>query len=303
MTSLSDMGTLGRNLRSQGKVITLVPTMGALHAGHLSLVERARDEGDALIVSIFVNPTQFAPAEDYDRYPRNLEQDLDLLKPFDPEVVFAPAATDMYLPGSSTTVEPGSIATSLEGASREGHFSGVATVVLKLLNIVHPHIAYFGQKDFQQIAVLRHVVRDLNVNTRIRVCPTIREPDGLAISSRNSYLTPADRRVAPVLYRSLQQAREMFQNGQTRAGALLDAMRSEMIREQAVKLEYVGVVNPSTMQPVEDAIPGSAALIAARVGPARLIDNVILGPAGASEGELIELALELPSSSGGTAPS
>jgi pantoate--beta-alanine ligase len=292
ITSPSEMATLARNLRSEGRVMTLVPTMGALHRGHLSLVERARGEGDVLVVSIFVNPTQFGPGEDYERYPRNLDHDLELLTPFDPESVFAPPAADMYLPGFSTMVEPGPIAAPLEGVARPGHFRGIATAVLKLFNIVRPHIAYFGQKDFQQVMVLCRMVHDLNVNTRIRVCSTVRERDGLAVSSRNAYLTAEDRQAAPVLYRTLQHAREMFQNGEARASALLEAMRSETLREPAVKVEYIAIVNPATLEPVEEVVPGSVALIAAQVGPARLIDNLILGPAGASEGDLIELAFE-----------
>jgi pantoate--beta-alanine ligase len=294
ITSPSEMGTLARNLRSQGKVVTLVPTMGALHRGHLSLVERARDEGDILIVSIFVNPTQFGPGEDYERYPRNLDRDLELLTPFNPEAVFAPAATDMYPAGFSTTIEPGPVAASLEGAARPGHFRGVATIVLKLFNLIRPHIACFGQKDFQQVAVLRRMVQDLNVNTRIRVCPTVREPDGLAISSRNAYLSSEDREAAPVLYRSLRRAQELFQTGEIRASALLEIMQSAVASEPAVKLGYVAVVNPASMEVVEETIPGSVLLIAAQVGPARLIDNLILGPATASETELIELAFEGP---------
>lgn len=294
ITSLSDMGTLARNLRSQGKVVTLVPTMGALHAGHLSLVEQARDCGDALMVSIFVNPSQFGPGEDYERYPRNLEGDVELLSPFNPEAVFAPAATDMYLPGSGTTVEPGPVALPLEGAARPGHFRGVATIVLKLFNIIRPHIAYFGHKDFQQATVLRRMVVDLNVNTRIRVCPTVREPDGLAISSRNAYLGAGDRQTAPVLFRSLRRARELFQGGELSVSALLEGIRSVIAAEPAAKLEYADVVNPSSIEPIEEAVPGSVALVAARIGPARLIDNVILGPAEASEAELIELTLKEP---------
>ena len=292
ITSLSDMGTLARNLRAQGKVLTLVPTMGALHAGHMSLVKRARDEGDALVVSIFVNPTQFGPGEDYERYPRDLDRDAGMLEPFSPEAVFSPEATDIYLPGFGTTVEPGAVAASLEGAARPGHFRGVATVVLKLLNIVQPHIAYFGQKDFQQVMVLRRMVRDFNVNTRIRVCPTVRETDGLAISSRNAYLGADDRRAAPVLYRSLRRAQHRFQQGDSHAAGLLESVQSVIAGEPAVKLEYAAVVNPATMEPVEEAVPGSVALVAARVGPARLIDNLILGPAEAAEAELIDLALD-----------
>lgn len=291
VTSPSEMLTFARNPRSEGKVVTLVPTMGALHRGHLSLVERARGEGDVLVVSIFVNPTQFGPGEDYERYPRNLDRDLELLSPFNPDAVFSPAATDMYPADFSTTVEPGAIARSFEGAARPGHFRGVATVVLKLLNIIRPHIAYFGQKDFQQVTVLRRLVQDLNVNTRIRVCPTVREPDGLAISSRNTYLTSENRQAASVLFKSLRRAREMFQHGETRAGALVDAVQSVVASEAAANLEYIAVVNPAVLEPVEEAVSGSVALIAARVGPARLIDNVILGPASLSEAELIELVL------------
>lgn len=277
LTSLAEMRRLARDLRGRGQVVALVPTMGALHEGHLSLVRRARADGGALVVSIFVNPTQFGPGEDLSRYPRNLDRDCELLAPFGPDAVFAPQASDMYPDGFDTRVEPGKAAQVLEGAVRPGHFGGVATVVLKLFSLIAPDAAYFGQKDFQQVAIIRRMVEDFNLSARIVVCPTVREPDGLALSSRNAYLDAEHRRAAPALYRSLVAARELFEAGETRVAALVDAMRAVIAGEPIVQLDYAAVVSEDSMQAVERAEAGNVALVAARVGPARLIDNVILG--------------------------
>ena len=284
------MHAVARELVRRGQAVALVPTMGALHEGHLSLARRARTEGGALVVSIFVNPAQFGPSEDFARYPRNLERDLERLGPFAPEAVFAPSALDVYPSGFSTQVDPGEIGMGFEGASRPGHFRGVATVVLKLFNLVRPSVAYFGQKDFQQCVVIRRMVADLNVPVRVVVCPTVRDPDGLALSSRNSYLAPEDRHAAPVLYQSLRLAQEIFQAGEIRASALLDAMQSVLAGEPRISVDYTAIVEPAALKPVTEVETGHVALVAARVGATRLIDNLIFGPRCATEAELIDSA-------------
>ena len=290
ITSLDAIRLLAQDLRLRRRVVSLVPTMGALHEGHLTLVRRAKADGGAVIVSIFVNPAQFGPAEDYTRYPRDLDRDCEALAAFEPEAVFSPEPSAMYPAGFGTYVEPGRVAQGFEGCLRPGHFRGVATVVLKLLNLVTPDVAYFGQKDFQQTAVLRWMMADFNISIRLVICPTVREPDGLALSSRNAYLDPDDRRAAPLLYRSLCRARELFQDGETRAGVLAAAMLAVLGAEPRAKVDYAAVVRPDTLEPPGQVTPGCVALVAARVGPARLIDNVILGPPTASDEELIELA-------------
>ncbi|HEV2424892.1 MAG TPA: pantoate--beta-alanine ligase [Terriglobia bacterium] len=290
IASLDEIRSLTQDLRRRGRPVCLVPTMGALHAGHLSLVRRAKSDGGALVVSIFVNPAQFGPAEDYSRYPRDLDRDREALAAFEPEAVFVPEAPAMYPGRFETYVEPGSVAERFEGALRPGHFRGVTTVVLKLLNLIAPDVAYFGQKDFQQTAVLRRVITDFNINTGLVICPTVREPDGLALSSRNAYLSAGDRRAAPVLYRSLCRARELFHGGETRADLLESAMRGVLEGEPGAKVDYAVIVRPETLEPVIRVTPGCVALVAARVGPVRLIDNLILGPRGASDENLIDLA-------------
>jgi pantoate--beta-alanine ligase len=291
ITRTDDIRSLTLDFHRRGRPVRLVPTMGALHEGHLSLLRRAKSDGGALVVSIFVNPAQFGPSEDYARYPRDLDRDSQALAHFEPDAVFAPVTTDIYPAGFETFVAPGRVADTLEGAVRPGHFRGVATVVLKLLNLVTPDVAYFGQKDFQQTAVVRRMIADFNLPTRIVVCPTIRETDGLALSSRNAYLGADDRCAALVLYRSLCRARELFHAGETRSAALVAAMRAILDATPRVIPDYAAVVRADTLEPAEQAIAGCVTLVAARVGPARLIDNLILGPPGASDEELMELAM------------
>ena len=293
VTLLDEIRALAADLRNQGRAVTLVPTMGALHAGHLSLMRRAREQGGALVVSIFVNPTQFGPGEDFDRYPRDLDRDLERLAHEQPEVVFAPPAEEMYPSGFSTFVHPGDLAARWEGASRPGHFPGVATIVLKLLNLINPDIAFFGQKDFQQGVVIRRMVADLDLGTRVVICPTVRAPDGLAVSSRNAYLNPEERKVAPVLYRSLRRARELFQAGESQSAELLGSLRAVVGEEPRMTLDYAVIAHPVSMEPVEKASAGMVTLAAARLGAVRLIDNFILGPAEAGDDELISLALNV----------
>jgi pantoate--beta-alanine ligase len=255
----------------------LVPTMGFLHEGHLSLVRAARQHNECVFVSIFVNPTQFGPNEDLSTYPRDMERDLDLLRAEDVDYVFAPSAEEVYPDGFDTSVDVGDVALPLEGAARPGHFKGVATVVIKLFNIVQPTRAYFGRKDAQQLAVVRHMVRDLDVPVEIVAMPTVREPDGLAMSSRNAYLDPAQRKAATVLYQALELAREMWTRGARDASQFRKRMTEVIAGEELAQLEYVSVAHPDTLHEL-DRIQGPALVsMAVRIGRTRLIDNVTLG--------------------------
>jgi pantoate--beta-alanine ligase len=251
--------------------------MGFLHEGHVSLVERARRENAHVAVSLFVNPTQFGPREDLAAYPRDLERDRALLRAAGCDVLFVPTAGEMYPPGATTAVDVGAVAAPLEGERRPGHFRGVATVVLKLLNIVHPDRAYFGEKDAQQLAVIRTFVRDLDVPVAIVGCPTVREADGLAKSSRNSYLDPEDRRAAPVLHRALSAAREAWRQGERAPVALRALMTAVLAEEPRARVDYVSAADPTSFQELTEATPGPVLLsMAVQVGRARLIDNILL---------------------------
>jgi pantoate--beta-alanine ligase len=256
--------------------VGFVPTMGALHDGHRSLVRAARRRCDILVASIFVNPTQFAPNEDFSRYPRTLEQDCRMLEAEGADVVFTPTADAMYPPGALTFVEVAEASNRLDGASRPGHFRGVATIVAKLFHIVQPDLAFFGQKDAAQVAVLRKMVRDLDFPLEIVVCPTVREPDGLAMSSRNRYLSPDGRRQALSLSRALQAAATQAARGEHRASALLQTMRAILQQEPAIRVDYIAVVDPDTLLPVDNVTAGALLAIAAYVGNTRLIDNVLV---------------------------
>lgn len=252
----------------------LVPTMGYLHRGHLALVQRARAENDFVAVSIFVNPTQFAPDEDFDAYPRDLQRDLEQLERERVDLIFAPRRETLYPPNFQTSVVVSEITQPLEGASRPGHFQGVTTIVAKLFNIVQPHRAYFGQKDAQQVVVVKRMVHDLNFNVRIVVCPIVREADGLAMSSRNTRLSPAERAAAPVLYRALSFARDAIQDGVRDANELRKMMVVTIEDEPLAHLDYVSVAHPQTLQELE-RVQGRALLSGAIfVGNVRLIDNI-----------------------------
>jgi pantoate--beta-alanine ligase len=258
--------------------VGLVPTMGYLHEGHLSLVRRARADNDHLVVSIFVNPTQFGPQEDYQRYPRDPERDLRLLEQEGADVVFMPGVEEMYPQGFDAWVEVSeSLTGRLEGAFRPGHFRGVTTVVAKLFNVVQAQRAYFGQKDGQQLAVIRKMVADLNMGVEIVAVPTVREPDGLAMSSRNAYLAPEERRAATVLWRSLCRARELFDGGERRAEVIRGEMEAVLASEALARVEYVSVADAETLAELE-TIQDRAAMVslAVRIGGTRLIDNVLL---------------------------
>jgi pantoate--beta-alanine ligase len=265
-------------VRRAGKRIGLVPTMGALHEGHVSLVHAARAECDFTVVSIFVNPSQFGPNEDFAKYPRTLDGDLALLAGCRTDLVFAPSNDEVYRPGHSTWVEPGAVAEPLEGVCRPGHFRGVATIVLKLLNMVQPDVAYFGQKDFQQALVIRRMAADLDVPTAIRVCAIVREPDGLAMSSRNRYLSPAARQRALVLWRSLQLAGELVAAGERSASVIAAGMREVIETAPDARIDYIALVDPDTLQPVETLSGPTLAALAVKIENTRLIDNCLLEP-------------------------
>ncbi|MGH7565672.1 MAG: pantoate--beta-alanine ligase [Gemmatimonadota bacterium] len=258
--------------------IALVPTMGALHEGHLSLVDRARKLADTVVVSVFVNPSQFGAGEDFEHYPRDLERDMRLVEERGAAVVFAPAVEEMYPRPTLTTVTMKGITDALEGAHRPGHFDGMLTVVTKLFHIVQPDVAVFGQKDAQQAAAVRRMVADLDFPVEIVVGATVREPDGLALSSRNVFLTSEDRREALALSAALGRAEGLAREGVDDADRLLDAMRDELSRHPGIEVDYVAVVEPDSFRPVLRLAGPSVAAIAARVGETRLIDNVVIGP-------------------------
>lgn len=262
--------------RSQGKSIGLVPTMGALHAGHGSLAAAARRECDFTVATIFVNPTQFAPHEDLSRYPRTLEADLKLLAAEKTDLVFAPSNEEMYQPGHATAVHVGGLSAVLEGKSRPNHFDGVATVVLKLFQLIPADRAYFGAKDYQQALVVQRMVTDLDVPIQIRVCPTVREADGLALSSRNVYLSPTERQQALGLSRGLWLAKQMVEAGERNAVRIAMRVREVMQAAGVTEIDYVSVADCETLTPVETLIDRAALLVAAHVGNTRLIDNEIL---------------------------
>ncbi|MFM7741200.1 MAG: pantoate--beta-alanine ligase [Planctomycetota bacterium] len=262
--------------RAAGQKIGVVPTMGALHAGHLSLVKAARIDCDRVIATIFVNPTQFAPTEDLAKYPRTLGEDLELLAAEGVDAVLVPKEEEIYPPGFSTYVEPPSVARGWEGTARPTHFRGVATVVLKLLNMTRADICYLGQKDFQQVAVVRKMVADLNVPCEIRMCPTVRDPDGLAMSSRNRYLSPAERTIGLSLSRTLAAAERMIRDG-VRDGAKLSAWMQDQLRQAGVsQVDYALVANPDTLEPVREFMLPVVLLVAVKVGTTRLLDNLLV---------------------------
>ena len=258
--------------RGAGRRVGLVPTMGALHEGHGSLTRAARRDCDVVVVSLFVNPTQFAPGEDFERYPRAFVG-------LGVDALFAPAPGEMYPPGGETSVVQDRLATVLEGASRPTHFRGVLTVVLKLFNVVLPHVAYFGQKDYQQTVVIRRMVADLDVPVEVRVLPTIREADGLARSTRNGYLSGAERKQAVCLYEALTRCGERFAAGETDGGRLKRVMRERIEQEPDARIDYVELVRPDSLAPAETARRGDVALVAVQIGATRLIDNMALGQA------------------------
>lgn len=262
--------------KQAGKRVGFVPTMGALHVGHVSLIERARAECDYVVVSIFVNPTQFGPQEDFNRYPRPRDADLKLCQQAGGDLVFYPTVETMYPKGHRTFVEVSGLSEILEGAIRPGHFRGVATVVTKLFNIVHADRAYFGQKDYQQQTLIRVMTRELDLPLEIVTCETIRDPDGLALSSRNAYLSPEERQAGLSLSRALRAAEQLVAQGERNIASLEAAMRQEIENTHGIKLDYAVVVHHESLMPLTQAEPVMAALVAGRVGSTRLIDNLKL---------------------------
>jgi pantoate--beta-alanine ligase len=262
--------------RRSSRRIGLVPTMGALHEGHASLIRAAKEETEYVVVTIFVNPTQFGPNEDFARYPRTLEQDLELCNRENVDLVFAPEAGAIYPPDFRTSIEVHGLQEILEGKSRPGHFRGVATVVLKLFDLIAPHNAYFGQKDAQQVRVIEQMVHDLNVPVKVRVCPTVREADGLALSSRNQYLSAQERGDALCICRSLEEVRRRVAAGERDAQALCREMEKQIASTPGVSLDYAVIVDAGTLEPVQRVDRPVLAAVAARVGKTRLIDNIVL---------------------------
>jgi pantoate--beta-alanine ligase len=276
--SISEMKNLVKDWKRQGLSIGFVPTMGYLHEGHLALVRRAKELSDRVVVSIFVNPIQFAPGEDYQRYPRDLERDKALLEKEGVDVLFSPKVEEMYPPGFQTYVEVKELSSGLCGRYRSGHFVGVATVVLKLFNIVQPDIAVFGEKDYQQLKVIQRMVQDLNLDVKIISHPTVREEDGLAMSSRNTYLSPEERKSAIALYKALNLAEELINQGERRVATLKEKLKEFIESFPYTKVQYIEFVHPETLKEVERVDEPTLLALAVFVGKARLIDNKIIVP-------------------------
>ena len=276
LTSISEIRAWTGAQRAAGRRIALVPTMGYLHEGHLALVDEARRRADSVVLSIFVNPLQFGPREDLTRYPRDLPRDRALASARGVDTIFVPQASDMYPPGSEVRVTAGAMAERWEGAARPGHFTGVLTVVAKLFHLTQPDVACFGQKDIQQLALIRRMVRDLDWPLEIATVRTVRESDGLAMSSRNAYLAPADRARAAVLSRALRVAHDAWRAGETRAQELETRMQDELGKEPGVTVEYIAVVEPESLAPVRITDATTIVALAARIGRTRLIDNIVL---------------------------
>jgi pantoate--beta-alanine ligase len=276
LRTIAEMRAASRQARQSGKRLGFVPTMGALHEGHLSLVRAAHQATDVVVASIFVNPTQFGPNEDLAKYPRSFERDCELLEKEGVEWLFAPSVQEMYPSGAVTWVLVEELSNKLDGRSRPGHFRGVSTVVSKLFHIVQPNIAFFGQKDAAQAAIIRRMVLDLNLPVEVAVCPIVREPDGLAMSSRNAYLDSQQRQKALVLHRSLMRVQELLERGEISAHILASEGRNEFNADPSVRLDYFEIVNPDTLDPIEDISNGALIAVAAYIGSTRLIDNTLV---------------------------
>jgi pantoate--beta-alanine ligase len=276
--TIEAMRASSRALRRKGARLGLVPTMGALHEGHLSLVHAAKAQCDAVAVSIFVNPTQFGPNEDFNKYPRNFERDCEILRNKNVDLLFAPCAEEMYPSPAATWVNVAGLSDRLCGRSRPGHFRGVATVVAKLFHIVEADVAFFGQKDAAQLAIIRRMVDDLNFAVEVVGCPIVREPDGLALSSRNAYLDPQQRQAATALYQSLQEILREFDSGERRAEKLIAAGKRILVELPCLRLDYLEIVDPETLQEIRTVSRESLVAVAAFLGPTRLLDNAVLKP-------------------------
>lgn len=288
ITALAEMSAAVREVQAAGRTIGFVPTMGFLHEGHLSLVREARRVSDIVVVSIFVNPLQFGPGEDFRVYPRDIARDSRMLEPLGVDYLFCPNEGEMYPPGYRTHVEVRDLQDRLCGRSRPGHFRGVCTVVLKLFNIVRPDYAFFGQKDAQQAMIITRMAADLNLGVTIVARPIVRETDGLALSSRNTYLSAEERRAAAVLWRSLEAVRRDCSSGETDAEALIRTMQALIDREPLAKVDYLAVVRPDTLEPVSRVEGETLAALAVYFGRTRLIDNTLLRPGGWPEGDNVK---------------
>ncbi len=278
VTNPEEMRFLSRGERTRRGRLGLVPTMGALHDGHLSLLRAARSRSDVVAASIFVNPTQFGPTEDFAKYPRNLESDCALLEREGVELVFAPSVDEMYPKGAETWVVVEGMSDRLCGRARPGHFRGVTTVVSKLVHVIEPDLAFFGQKDAAQVAIIKRMVRDLNLPVSIEVCPIVREPDGLALSSRNSYLTAEERKSALVLYRSLTRVQQEFANGERDASNLIESGKREFAQQAGARIDYLEIVDPDSLEAETKITKPVLVAVAAFLGKTRLIDNITLLP-------------------------
>lgn len=274
--SVTQMAAVSRRLHQQGKRVGVVPTLGALHEGHLSLIRRASAHNDVVIVTIFVNPLQFGPRDDFARYPRNLPRDCRLASRAGAHIVFAPTVTQLYPNGFSTSLDPGPLARRWEGVARPGHFRGVATVVAILFELTRPTRAYVGQKDYQQARVIQQVAHDLRWPVRIHVLPTVREPDGLALSSRNAYLSPSQRIRATAIYRALREGSARIRAGERRASRLVVRMRRRLQQARGIRIDYLAVADAQTLEPQQRIRGRVVLLVAARVGRTRLIDNLLV---------------------------
>ncbi len=274
--TIESVKDLVKAARAEGKKIGLVPTMGALHIGHVSLIEAARKQTGFVVISIFVNPTQFGPGEDFKKYPRPIEDDLEICRKAGVDVVFAPTAEQMYPSENVTWVNVEKLTETLCGRSRPGHFRGVTTVCAKLFNIVNPDMTFFGQKDAQQSVVIKKMVADLNMPLEVIVCPTVRDPDGLAVSSRNKYLTGQQRKDATLIYKSLQKCRQLVESGTVDTEPIITQMRTILERASSIEIEYISIVNPETLEAVSRIDRQVLAAIAVKIGSARLIDNILV---------------------------
>jgi len=275
-TSIKEIRNIIRHYKDSKTTIGFVPTMGALHEGHISLIQQARKENDAVVASIFVNPLQFGANEDYGKYPRTFDTDCRLLTQEGVNVVFSPDSSEMYPDGFCTSIVPEHLENKLCGKSRPGHFGGVSVVVLKLFNLVKPDIAYFGQKDFQQTVIIRQIVADLNLDVNIRVLPTIRDKEGLALSSRNAYLSKTEKKDALCLYQALTRAQSLINEGIQSTEKIIHEMQNIINSRTSAKIDYISIVNPETLEAVSEAQHGDVAAVAVRIGKTRLIDNIIL---------------------------
>ena len=276
ITKINKLKAVVRKARAAGLRIGFVPTMGALHEGHLSLVKKARESADVVVVSIFVNPLQFSPSEDFAKYPRNLSHDVELLTRYAVDFVFAPTPDEFYAKDFETRIDVGDLADKMCGRHRPGHFAGVATVVAKLFTLVEPQIAFFGQKDAQQAIIVRRMAADLKFPVEVSICPIVREPDGLAMSSRNVYLKPDKRRAAPILYRSLRRAAALVLAGERRAEVIRRAIEETLATEPLAKPQYVAIVDTNRLEPVSMVSENTLIALAVHVGDTRLIDNILV---------------------------